>query len=83
MLRQSPKPRTNPQSGQRRRKAEDLESEIAMLEQQLAEVTAEIANPAPDWAHEKYAEISARQHQLHEQLEALYAKWEATSAEQG
>ena len=83
MLRQSPKPRTNPQPGQRRRKAEDLESEIAMLEQQLAEVTAEIANPAPDWAHEKYAEISARQHQLHEQLEALYAKWEATSAEQG
>jgi ATP-binding cassette, subfamily F, member 3 len=81
----SPKPRQKPrassQPGPRRRKAEEIESEIATLENQLSELDSQLANPAADWGPGKYAEIGSRQSQLQQQLETLYAEWETAHAE--
>ena len=74
----SPKPRTNPQAGQRRRRAEEIEAEIAAAEQQLAELTDRLARPAADWGPEEYAAIGRRQNELQAQLALLYSEWDAT-----
>lgn len=74
------KPRVNPQLKPRRRKVEEIESEIATLEARLAGLASQLANPAADWGPEKYAEIGQRQHDLQTQLEALYSEWEAATA---
>ncbi|MEN3333317.1 MAG: ATP-binding cassette, subfamily er 3 [Blastocatellia bacterium] len=74
------KPRVNPQLKPRRRKVEEIESEIAALEARLAELTGQLASPAADWGPEKYAEIGQRQNDLQAQLEALYSEWEAATA---
>jgi ATP-binding cassette subfamily F protein 3 len=75
-----PKPRTstNPQSRQRRR-AEEIENEIATSENQLAELTNQLAKAAADWGPEEYAAIGRRQDELQAQLESLYSEWETVT----
>jgi len=73
------KPRVNPQLKPRRRQIQEIESEIATLEARLAELTDQLANPAADWASEKYAEIGQRQNDLQTQLESLYSEWDAAT----
>lgn len=74
------KPRVNPQLKPRRRKTEELESEIALLEGQLTELADQLANSVADWGPEKYVEIGQRQHDLQTRLESLYSEWEAVTA---
>jgi ATP-binding cassette, subfamily F, member 3 len=76
------KSRVNPQLKPRRRKVEEIESEIATLEARLAELADQLANPAADWGPEKYAEIGQRQHDLQAQLESLYSEWEALNSDE-
>ena len=78
-VRPSPKPRPNPQRGQRLRKAEEIESEIAALEEQLGELTNQLAKPSADWGPEEYAGIGRRQNELQARLEPLYREWEAAN----
>ena len=73
-----PKPRTNSQSRQRRR-AEEIEKEIATCENQLAELTNQLAKPPADWRPEEYADIGRRQDELQAQLELLYKEWETVT----
>ena len=73
------KTRANPQLGQRRRKIEEIESEIAVVEQQLAELTSQLAKPAADWGPEDYAGIGRRQEELQAQFESLYSEWETAT----
>jgi len=75
------KPRLNPQLKPRRRKVEEIESDIAALEARLAALTDQLANPAADWGPDKYAEIGQRQHDLQAQLESLYGEWEAANSD--
>jgi len=76
----SPNPRPNPQAGKPRRKVEEIESEVAALEQQLAELTERLARPAANWGPEEYAAIGRRQNELQAQLEPLYKEWETVTA---
>jgi ATP-binding cassette subfamily F protein 3 len=80
-VRPQSKSRVNPQLKPRRRKVEEIESEIATLEARLAELTDQLASPAADWGPEKYAEIVQRQHELQAQLESLYSEWEALNSD--
>jgi ATP-binding cassette subfamily F protein 3 len=73
-----PKPRTNPQSRQRR-KAVEIENEIATRENELAQLTDQLATPAPDWGPEEYAAIGRRQDELQAELKSLYSEWEAAT----
>jgi ATP-binding cassette subfamily F protein 3 len=73
-----PKPRTNSQSRQRRR-AEEIENEIATCENQLAELNNQLAKPAADWGREEYTGIGRRQDELQAQLESLYSEWETAT----
>ena len=79
IVKRSAKTRPNPQTGQRRRKAEEIEAEIAALEQQLGELTNQLAEPSTDWGPEEYAVIGRRQNELQAQLEPLYGEWEAAN----
>jgi ATP-binding cassette, subfamily F, member 3 len=77
-LKPLPKPRTNPQSKQRRR-AEEIENEIANCESELAELANQLAKPAADWGPEEYSAIGLRQQELHQRLESLYREWETAT----
>ncbi|MFL6214406.1 MAG: ABC-F family ATP-binding cassette domain-containing protein [Blastocatellia bacterium] len=77
----SAKPRVNPQLKPRRRKVEEIETEIATVEARLAELSNQLASPAADWGPDKYAEIGQQQHDLQAQLDALYGEWEAIHSE--
>ena len=77
--RTSASPRKNPQLKSRRRKVEEIESEVARLEGQLSDLADQLANPAADWGPEKYAEIGGRQGELQTQLESLYREWESAN----
>ncbi|HWO02139.1 MAG TPA: ABC transporter C-terminal domain-containing protein, partial [Blastocatellia bacterium] len=74
------KPRVNPQSKPRKHSAEQLEREIHTLEQELAELSEKLANPAADWGPERYIEIGERQSAISSQLEKLYRDWEEATA---
>jgi ATP-binding cassette subfamily F protein 3 len=76
----SPKPRINPQLKPRRRKAEEIEADIATVEARLAELSNQLANPASDWGPDKYAEIGQQQHDLQARLDALYGEWETANS---
>ncbi|MCS7079673.1 MAG: ABC-F family ATP-binding cassette domain-containing protein [Chloracidobacterium sp.] len=62
------------------RPVETIESEIACVEADLAEVTAAMATPAIAADPARYVEYHQRYERLTQQLEALYAEWEATVA---
>lgn len=64
---------------QRRPSAEEIEKEIAVLENQLSELSGQLANPESDWGRDQYAEIASRQAEISSQLEKLYEQWEAAS----
>lgn len=78
--RQLEKPKKSNQKKQRRRSAEDIESEINALEQQLGELDANLANPGADWGPDDYAAIAVRQAAISKELEKLYEDWEAAHA---
>jgi ATP-binding cassette subfamily F protein 3 len=74
------KPRANPQSKQRQHSAGELEREIHTLEQELAELSEQLASPASDWGPEHYVQIGGRQGAISSQLEKLYLEWEEATA---
>ena len=82
--RAAPKPRAarsrlapHPEPKQRRRTIEQIETEISRFESELGELSEKLANPAAHWTAEEYGEISNRQAALNDELEKLYAEWEA------
>jgi ATP-binding cassette subfamily F protein 3 len=64
----------------RLRPAEEIEKEIALLENQLAELSEQLANPESSWSREQYAEMAGRQGEISLCLEKLYEEWEAAAA---
>jgi hypothetical protein len=72
-----PKPRTKSQSRQRRVK--EIENEIAICENQPAELTNQLAKPAADWRPAECPGIGRRQNELQSQLESLYSEWETAT----
>jgi ATP-binding cassette subfamily F protein 3 len=72
-------PRTNSQPKERRRSAEEIEKEIAVLEQELSALSEKLANPSSEWGREQYAEIGGRQEEIGSRLEVLYREWEAAT----
>ncbi|HXG63681.1 MAG TPA: ABC-F family ATP-binding cassette domain-containing protein, partial [Blastocatellia bacterium] len=70
------KPRSNNSAKPKQRTPEEIEKEIGLLENELAELSEKLANPAPDWSAEQYAEIGSRQEAISGQLEELYGEWE-------
>jgi ATP-binding cassette subfamily F protein 3 len=77
------KPRASAPKKQRLRLAEEIEKEIAVLEDQMSELSARLANPETDWSREQYAEIANRQSEISARLEKLYEEWEAASTTAG
>ncbi|MFY9609624.1 MAG: ABC-F family ATP-binding cassette domain-containing protein [Blastocatellia bacterium] len=74
------KPRVNPQSKLRKQSPEEVEREIHVLEQELAELSEALASPASDWGPEHYTEIGNRHAAISSQLETLYRVWEEATA---
>jgi ATP-binding cassette subfamily F protein 3 len=70
------------QQKKRQRPLEQIEAEIHALEDELANLEQQLANPAVDWGAEKYAEIGTRQDEIASLLEPLYQEWEAAGATQ-
>jgi ATP-binding cassette subfamily F protein 3 len=68
-----------PTGKQRRRVIEEIEKEVSALEQELAQLSERLSNPAADWGPEQYAEIGSRQATISTQLESLYSEWEAAA----
>ena len=73
------KPRPKSQPKQNRRSVEDIEKEIGLLEQELADLSEKLSNPPSDWGPGKYAEIGTRQQIITSELEALYKEWESAA----
>jgi ATP-binding cassette subfamily F protein 3 len=73
------KARAKSQPKQQRRPVEQVEKEIGLLEQELADLSEKLSNPPPDWGREKYAEVSTRQEVITSQLESLYKEWESAA----
>jgi len=71
---EKPRP-VNPQK-QRRRPPEQIEQEIHVFEQEMAELSEKLANPSADWGPDKYAEIVNRQNAITSELDKLYQEWE-------
>jgi ATP-binding cassette subfamily F protein 3 len=63
----------------RGRSPEQIESDISVLENELAQLQESLANPASHWGAEKYAEIGNRQQEISTKLEPLYKEWEEAS----
>ncbi|MEK6304273.1 MAG: ABC-F family ATP-binding cassette domain-containing protein [Acidobacteriota bacterium] len=74
------KPRANPQSKQRQHSAEEIERAIHALEQELAELSEQLASPASDWGPAHYVEMGNRHATIASQLETLYREWEEAAA---
>jgi ATP-binding cassette subfamily F protein 3 len=75
------KPRTKgAQKKPKQRAAAEVEREIHALEQELASVSNQLSNPAPDWRAEQYSEINARHEAISSQLEKLYQEWESVNS---
>jgi ATP-binding cassette subfamily F protein 3 len=73
------KPRASAAPKQRRRSTEEVEKEIAALEQELTALSEKLSSPASDWTPEHYAEIGSRQNSVSSALEKLYAEWESVA----
>jgi ATP-binding cassette subfamily F protein 3 len=73
-----PSPRANPQARKNRR-LEKIEEEIAMYENELADLTSQLEKPAANWGRAEYAAIGHRQQELQAQLELLYREWESAT----
>jgi ATP-binding cassette subfamily F protein 3 len=65
---------------QKPKSAEEVEREIKVLEEELAEISQQLSNPAPDWEPGHYAVLGVRQNALNAELENLYQQWEAASS---
>jgi ATP-binding cassette subfamily F protein 3 len=63
----------------RGRSPEQIETEIGLLETELAQLQESLANPASHWGAEKYVEIGDRQKEIAGQLESLMQEWEEAS----
>jgi len=74
------KARTNPQSRQRQQSAEEIERSIHALEEELAELSEQLANPASDWGPAHYVELGNRHAEIASKLEELYREWEEAAA---
>ncbi|HWC75884.1 MAG TPA: ATP-binding cassette domain-containing protein, partial [Blastocatellia bacterium] len=64
----------------KRRSVLEIEGEIHELECDLAKLSEQLSNPAPEWRAEQYAEINNRHEELSSELEKLYQEWEASNA---
>ena len=77
---QTPKPRAPKQPKPKKGKsANEIEQEIHTLESTLNELSEQLANPAPEWRAEDYAEINSRQQAVSAELELLYKEWETAN----
>ena len=76
------KSQSTQQQKKRQRPLEQIESEIHTLEDEVAALQQQLANPDSDWGAEKYADIGSRQEEIASLLENLYHEWEAVAAEQ-
>ncbi|HSQ21060.1 MAG TPA: ABC-F family ATP-binding cassette domain-containing protein, partial [Blastocatellia bacterium] len=65
---------------ERRRPVEDIEQEIKMLENELAELSEKLSSASSDWRPELYAEINNRQQEISADLEKLYFEWQDAAA---
>jgi len=73
------KPRPKPQPKQNSRSVEEIEKEISLLEQELANLSEKLSNPPANWGPENYSDIGTRQEIITSQLETLYKEWETAS----
>jgi ATP-binding cassette, subfamily F, member 3 len=73
------KPTEQKPKKKRGRSPEQIETEIGVLEKELAELQESLANPASHWGAEKYVEIGDRQKEIASQLENLMHEWEEAS----
>ncbi|MCX6021443.1 MAG: ATP-binding cassette domain-containing protein [Chloroflexi bacterium] len=64
-----------------RRKVRELETEIARMEAQTAELAERLADPALYLDHQKAQAVAARHERRTRQLEKLMAEWEAVAAQ--
>jgi ATP-binding cassette subfamily F protein 3 len=79
-----PKPQSSKPAKQRRRRpAEEIEKEIATLEQELTELSGKLSNPSVEWGPDEYAAIADRSAEIQSRLEALYSEWETTASGEG
>lgn len=74
------KSRASVPAKERRRPVEDIEQEIRMLENELAELSEKLSRASSDWRPEQYAEIGKRQDEISSLLERLYREWQAAAA---
>jgi len=73
------KSRASVAAKERRRSVEDIEQDIRMLENELAELSERLSSASSDWRPEQYAEIGSRQEEISSLLEALYREWQAAT----
>ena len=73
------KPRPSSGAKKRGRAVEQIEEEIHRLEEEMAGLSQQLANPGADWGAEQYAEISGRQEAITSEIEQLYKEWEEAS----
>jgi ATP-binding cassette, subfamily F, member 3 len=73
------KPSDQKPKKKRGRSPEQIETEISLLEKELADLQESLATPASHWGAEKYVEIGNRQKEIASQLESLMQEWEEAS----
>jgi ATP-binding cassette, subfamily F, member 3 len=73
------RPRAGAPRKPKQRPAVEIETEIHNLESELAQLSNQLSNPAPDWRREQYSEITARHDAITERLDKLYGEWEASN----
>jgi ATP-binding cassette subfamily F protein 3 len=61
---------------ERHRPVEDIEQEIRILENELAELSEKLSSASSDWRPEQYAKINNRQQEISADLEKLYFEWQ-------
>lgn len=71
------KPRSIARPKQHLRSPEEIESQIHLLEDELAGLSEELSNPESDWVPEDYLRIGTRQEEIGSELDNLYSEWEA------
>jgi ATP-binding cassette subfamily F protein 3 len=74
-VKQRPKPRAVAKM-RTSRGIEEVETEIASCENELADLNRQLETPQPDWGPDEYAVIGRRQEELQARLESLYDEWE-------
>ncbi|HSB09059.1 MAG TPA: ABC-F family ATP-binding cassette domain-containing protein [Blastocatellia bacterium] len=69
-------PKRQKSEKQQRRPVEEIERQIAALEEELAALSRSLSNPSSEWRPEQYAHIGSRQQEIARSLEALYIEWQ-------